>query len=312
MKLHRKTKIAVTATSVLLATLLILTALDMPFQEQRSHKELVNKPEVKLSQQKCSNWSSIGVKPGFKLLNNVWGSQGSEQCIKSFNDGSVGWNWTRNYSTSRNPNYPEILHGNKPWGNSTESELLPVRADNIWSMEINNLELSTSVNGTGKWNTAFELWVTSERPEGDVSQSITDEIIIFLESEGMDSATLEDEKAVYDGCNTYSYYQYSPSSTDHRYHQFRVQGDEIPRKVNLKPFLQYILEQEFTDGQRRNHWVTGFELGNEYWDDTYGTTHVNQLDYSVNDRHVSLREKLHIFETGFCRISDPWTGIPIK
>jgi len=89
--------------------------------------------------------------------------------------------------------------------------------------------------------------------------------------------TAVEKNAVNDGFNVYDYtatWQNNPS----RYHQFRITGAQrIPDKVNLQPFLAYVVKRY----NRPQIWLADIELGDEVNDGTQGHVLFKKLEYQV-------------------------------
>jgi len=238
-----------------------------------------------------SSGASIEQNDGkFILSNNDWGySCGLDSCYQAiilYTDGSYGWEWGRDRTDTTRPNYPEVICGTKPWGTKTEAAILPIRIRDLNSFEA-EMDIAYSVEGNN-WNLAFEFWLTEQKPEGnDVSSSITDEVMIWL---GWGSThggiSIVEDDAVMDLEENYDYAQYDPENEyrEWDYHQFRISGEQkIPSEIDFKLFVDYIKDR-YDRGDTL--WISGMELGNEYWDFTEGACTVKTLSYSVNGETV--------------------------
>ena len=88
---------------------------------------------------------------------------------------------------------------------------------------------------------------------------------------------------IVDGENTYDYAHHYPEGGgwNWNYHQFRISGEQrIPSEIDFKLFIDY-LQQKYSRISD-TLWVSGMELGNEYWDFTEGACTVKSLSYTVN------------------------------
>ncbi len=225
----------------------------------------------------------------FILSNNDWGysctSVGCDQAIILYKDGSYGWQWDRDSTGDNDPNYPEVLCGTKPWGSKTQATIFPIQIKDLNSCNA-GIDIDLKVSGNN-WNLAFEFWLTSEEPGlADVSGSITDEVMIWLRwGVAHDVITIEEEDAVVDGGRTYDYAQYYPAhGSGWDYHQFRISEEEtFPSTIDIKLFIDYLQDRY---GLSDSLWMTGMELGNEYWDHTEGKCTINNLSYLVNGETV--------------------------
>lgn len=286
--------------NLVLAAIVIFSIIAVVFLSPgaAAHIEL---PEI--IEQKAGNWDEIKVSDGFILINNMWSTvTDTEQKIILYEDGSYGWEWERGGSglsepNGEGPNYPEVLLGVKPWGTHDFTEgVLPLKLKDIESlvMEMDVVyEIFEDSEGAGNWNLSFEMWLTMDKPGTDVSGSITDEIMIWFDwQEGLwDWDDPVDAKAVDDG---YHLYEYNVSregwggqgyfDDSWHYSQFRIvdQGT-IPKKVDLKPFLDYIQKElDRTD----EVWLGALELGMEYEAGTAGMTRIVDLNYEINGQRL--------------------------
>ena len=222
----------------------------------------------------------------FILSNNDWGfSSSSDECDQAiilYSDDSYGWEWSRGSTGSDIPNYPEVICGTKPWGTKTKAAIFPVRIRDINSFEA-EMDIVYGVEGSN-WNLAFEFWLTEQKPEGNnVEGSITDEVMIWLGWGALhNTSSAEEDDALMDYESVYDYVQYEPESERREwdYHQFRISGEQkVPSEIDLKMFVDYIKDRY---NRSDTLWVSGMELGNEYWDNTEGACTVKSLSYTVN------------------------------
>ncbi|MEJ6951378.1 hypothetical protein [Natronospora cellulosivora (SeqCode)] len=244
------------------------------------------------------NWDEFLIDEHFVLINNMWSTtQNTEQIIFVTDDGRYGWEWERANTDSASPNYPEVLLGVKPWGaHDFTTDVLPIQLGEIDSLFM-EIDLDYNIfKEDGYWNLAFELWLTEDKPGDDVSDSITDEVMIWFDwKDGLwDWDPPVDPNAVDDGNYTYEYNVSESGWGDDdwigggwTYSQFRIlDKGTIPEVVDLKPFLDYIQEEL---GRGDDIWLGALELGMEYEDNTAGNTIINSLNYEING---------HRFESG--------------
>lgn len=244
-------------------------------------------PTPQIEEIDSSGGVSIELSEGdFELSNNDWGySCDLDSCYQAiilYTDDSYGWEWNRGTTGDNDPNYPEVICGTKPWGTQTEAEIFPVQIKDLNSFD-GEMDIGYSVEGDN-WNLALEFWLTEQKPGGnDVSGSITDEVMIWLGWGATHDGGVEEQDVITDGVNIYDYAQYSIFS-NWDYHQFRISGEQrIPSTIDLKLFVDYIKDRyNLSD----TLWVSGVELGNEYWDYTEGACTVKSLSYTVNGETV--------------------------
>ena len=225
----------------------------------------------------------------FILINNAWGYScnldSCDQAIILYTDDSYGWEWNRGSTGDNDPNYPEVLCGTKPWGDQTASGIFPIRIRDLNSCDA-EMDIVFGVDGNN-WNFAFDFWFTEQEPEGNnVASSITDEVMIWFGwGPTHNGISIVEEDAIIDGENTYDYSQYyAAHGGGWDYHQFRISGEQrIPSEIDLKLFVDYIQDRY---GKSDSLWISGMEVGNEYWDYTQGACTVSNLSYTVNGETV--------------------------
>jgi len=247
----------------------------------------ITPPAPQVEEKDTLNGASIELGEGdFELSNNAWGySCNLSECYQAiilYTDDSYGWEWNRGSTGDIDPNYPEVICGTKPWGTQTEVAIFPIQIKDINSCGA-EMDIVFGVEGDN-WNLAFEFWLTEQEPGGtDVSSSITDEVMIWLGWGPTHEGGVMTQDAVVDGENTYDYAQHYVFD-NWEYHQFKISGEQkVPPTINFKLFVDYIKERY---NRSDTLWVSGMELGNEYWDNTVGACTVKSLSYSVNGESV--------------------------
>lgn len=235
-------------------------------------------------EKRCQNFETLTVGNGvFDVINNQWSTTDVTQCIQLYDDDSYGWEWTRNSTGSTSPNYPQVLLGTKPWGSDTGSSLFPVRRRSVDQFEL-ELAVDQTIAGN-EWNLAEEWWLTSSEPSGDVSDSITHEVMLVLDW-GADHGhgDVIESNAVTDSYgNTIDYWANYQIGWD--FHIFRIASDTIPNVVDFTAIMEYMSAN--IDSVTPDLWMSGVEVGNEYWDDTSGTTVFQQFDVTLNEEQAT-------------------------
>ena len=121
----------------------------------------------------------------YALENNAWGSDGVSrfaQCVYATPAGDrLAWTW--DYPTEdvdRVKAYPEVIFGKKPFtpGPST-TRLLPRPVTQVPALAV---EFAARTEATGRWNAAFELWLTSDPAAPQAS--ITHEVMFWVAQAG--------------------------------------------------------------------------------------------------------------------------------
>jgi len=260
-------------------------------------------PNPEIVEEKTGNWERIEVAPGFLLTNNMWGIEKETDQVKQviflYSDNSYGWEWERG-KTGQKGNYPEVVFGVKPWGQREEYFLegsgLPLQLDEVDSltMEVDlDYKISHDTGENAWWNLAFEVWLTEEKPGGNVADSITDEIMIWFDWKDVPwdpkEEEWEDAEAVQDGPYEYAYClskdEWGEGEWQWHYHQFRIkEKGRIPEEVNIKSFIDYIRERHQRNGKL---WLGSLEFGMEYGDYTAGRVQIKKLEYVINGKRVA-------------------------
>jgi hypothetical protein len=225
-----------------------------------------------------------------RLLTNEWTDPEADTCIFLDQLGQFGWHWTRGATGSGDnptyPNYPEAEFGINPWNtdsiDTSTTDLLPLQLKDFTSASM-TLEVFTDVgaNNSG-WNLAFELWLSDADPTlGPTSPK--GEIMVFLSNEpNYYPSSPETPQVLNDGEHEYDLYVSSDNwGTWGYYRQYRLgtHDGKFNGKLNIYAFLQHYLQSEGWDG---NLWVTRFEIGNEVFQNSGGTTTFKNLSFEVN------------------------------
>lgn len=240
-----------------------------------------------VAREDCEDWAEFEVGGGdFRLVNNIWGTENAPQdvdsCIREYEDGHYGWEWDRGSTDAGDPNYPEVILGTKPWGTDTGVEMFPVQFGDVQEMDVS---LDVDLETTGEnYNLALEWWHTEQQPGENVGDSITHEIMVVLEwGDEHGHGNMNEANAFTDSYgNSIDYW--TDYDWDWRYHLFRVSANETPSNLDLASVVEY-LDSEVTDDVQPlgdDLWVTGIEIGTEYWDNTSGELTFAQFDASVN------------------------------
>ncbi|GAB3019666.1 carbohydrate-binding protein [Natronobiforma cellulositropha] len=245
----------------------------------------------------CESFGELSLEGGeFVVINNDWSAgvdEGVEMCSYVYDDGSYGWEWDRRNvaNDSAYPNYPQVLLGTKPWGDTTSTSLFPIQRGDVDEMTV-TFDVDNNPSG-GEWNLALEWWLTGDRPGADVSSSITHEIMLVLEwSDDHNHGAPIDSNAFTDAYgNTVDYWaNYAPHGNEAwSFHIFRVAANAVPDAVDLTAIVDY-LDTHVTDSHEpltSDLWISGIEIGNEYWPNTAGETRIHEFTATVNGQTAS-------------------------
>lgn len=225
-----------------------------------------------------------------RLLTNEWTDPEADTCIFLDQQGQFGWTWTRGATgmgeNPNYPNYPEAEFGINPWNASgldtSSTDVLPLQLKDFTSASM-TLDVFTDVGGNNSgWNLAFEMWLSDTDPTlGPANPK--GEIMVFLSNEpNYYPASPETGEVLNDGERDYKLYVSSDSwGTWGYYRQYRLDTHDgkFNGKLNIHAFLKHYLENEGWDG---NLWVTRFEIGNEVYQNSGGTTTFENLSFEVN------------------------------
>ena len=199
----------------------------------------------------------------YLLSNNTWGKgdlTGYSQSIGT--SGEPGncrfrwsWDWPRSSLTSVRA-YPEIIFGWKPWSPASTTLSLPIQLSAIQSIDV---QLQFNAQAVGRYNSAFDLWLTSTNPPTD--KTITREIMIWVgEAEmapaGTKVASLEVAGVPY---NLYKI------QWDWTYLAFTQETSEPPAVIPVSDFLRYLVDNQHVQA---DEYLASIEFGNEI---VYGT-----------------------------------------
>jgi len=211
----------------------------------------------------------------FLLENNVWGgpSEPHMQTIGVY-AGTLRWSWSRLSPSSNKPYYPEVIYGKKPGRTSSTTSNLPAYLGDLSTIEVS---LDASTRAEGKYNLAFDLWITGEVPSRESwvrKEDITHEVMIWLLwTPGLEARNIHG--TVDDGYNTYHHRTHASGDWLWRFHQFTIAKQGIPSRINMTAFFEHLTN----DGEDLKVLIS-IELGNEVWYGT-GATTVNRMDVRI-------------------------------
>ena len=237
----------------------------------------------------CASFGEItvGDNDDFLLINNDWGASvedhNYEMCSWLADDGSYGYEWSTRPDLGEEepePNYPQVLLGTKPWGTDTGVESFPIQRGDVDELVL-DIDADVDASG-GEWNLAEEWWLM-EQPVSQETETHTHEIMLVLDWSDAHSHGGVQEPAVRTDRfgNTIDYWQYydGGGGTSAGFHIFRVSGGMTTGKVDLKEIIDFLSQRR---GVRDDLWLSGIEVGNEYWPNVRGDVTYNKLDVTVN------------------------------
>lgn len=230
-------------------------------------------------QEKCdTNYGKIEVADAFTLMDNQWGMSNAPQCIWLNDDDSYGYDFDAS-NHDGGINYPEVFIGTRPWGDDTGVPEFPVKRKNVDEL-VMDVEADVSISG-GEWDLAEEWWLMEE-PPGQQTETHQYEIMLLLDwGGGHDHGTVQDQNAWTDqfGNTVDLWTVYNSGGTDATFYIFRVQGGHNGGKIDMKEIVDYLSANEGISGEL---YLSGIELGNEYWGGAAGETTYRTFDVTVN------------------------------
>jgi hypothetical protein len=253
------------------------------------------------------------------LLTNRWDDPNATESLFLNSSGSFGWTWNRGATgptgaANDYPNYPELEFGVNPWGetelgdltNVSTTDLLPMQVSNIHSASM-TVDIDANIMNAGNgWNLAFEMWLSPADPTKGATNPEY-EIMVFLgnhanyypltpgaPANGMMPACMPAVSGatcgmqVQSGGNSYTLYSMSSNWSGppaYNYLQFRDSGNSpgtnnatnvtFNGKLDIHAFLSAV-------NPPGNLYVTRFELGNETYQNSQGTTTISSVSFEVN------------------------------
>jgi hypothetical protein len=235
--------------------------------------------------EQCEHLDEIAVGPYF-LQNNKWGSPKSGsyvQCIRRSAPAPfpVSWRWSSSGELSDSvQGYPFLGFGQDPWRPSSTVVGFPHTLGSIRNLSVSHTVRSQA---TGKYNLAFDIWITREPGVTTPPESnITRELMIWLEySENpLPPGWLVAEVTL--GGEAYDFYRApnEPTASYVRdYLAFLKKAPGISGTTPIHEFVEYLLARGYALPEEH---LRNVFLGNEVWDGT-GTTVVDDYAFELSD-----------------------------
>lgn len=234
--------------------------------------------------------SRIGIiKSGdYQFYNNQWGKEhasGSDLFQKIIlNDKSVpincswSWNWGGPYEEYWHVKaYPEVNYGYSPWGHLiTLDDKLPNKIQDINKFTANYKAKFTNL--TGRYNLAFEVWMTENNPPQP--SNITTEIMIWVDCERTwefwgDNVT----EVLIDGKEYFLNIAHADfhDKYEWKYIALRMKESQLEGEIDFLPILNYLLDKGHIS---KDDYVCNLELGTEIGSGT-GTLELSNYYVSI-------------------------------
>ena len=202
---------------------------------------------------------------GYIVENNVWNKgdrSDYSQCVflepEALGAVRAGWAWKWNNPTNDVVAYPDIIFGKNPWFETSTTTTLPARIREAGDVEI---LLDVEHTGTGKRNLAFQVWLTKE--SAATPKSVTREVMIWLENNGLRPAGTKIADLSLDGKALELWenpHHGDPNGLEWNYFAFVYRTPLLQGRVPLSKMLQYLIE---TGHVSPDEYLAGINLGNE-------------------------------------------------
>jgi FlaG/FlaF family flagellin (archaellin) len=230
--------------------------------------------------EKCGDWELIshGEGDSFRIFNNKWGLPNAKQCIWQNNDSSYGYTFNSD-SNENGLNYPEVFIGTRPWGEDTGVAEFPIRRRNVDEFTI-DVEVNQSINGK-EWDLAEEWWLmeNTSRENGTYQY----EVMLLLDwGPEHDHGSVKEKAAWTDKygntVDLWAVYQ-GGGGTNAPFYIFRIQDGHDGGKIDMTKIMEYMSNNTNATGDL---WLSGVEVGNEYWNGTKANITYNEFDVTIN------------------------------
>ncbi len=213
----------------------------------------------------CADYERINV-GDYILHNNVW-NKGNRtdytQCVFAQSvtpPTTMGWRWEWPGAAGEIQAYPEVMFGDSPWDAEPPTGGLPLPVSDRDLL----VTYTASISATGKWNVAFDMWLTSDPAPAE--QNITDEVMIWVDASDLMPGPLVYDIVAFDGI-TYTVHvapghrdASGGSSATWSYIAFKTRAPLLSGTLNMGHFLGYLLEQHIIEKDR---YIASLEFGTE-------------------------------------------------
>jgi chitodextrinase len=221
---------------------------------------------------------SLDINENFRLLDNQWGNPAAEQCVWTNEDGSYGWDFDASNTTS-GINYPEVFIGTRPWGSDLSVPEFPIQRRDL-SEFVLDIDAEYEISG-GEWDWTQEWWLMEEPPSVQ-TKTYQYEVMLLLDWGGghdHGSPVATDLWTDRFGNTIDLWALYDSGGTSATFYIFRVQGGHDGGKVDVKRISDWLTNHE---GVSEDLWISGSELGNEYWPGAAGQNTLKKFTVTIN------------------------------
>ncbi len=220
---------------------------------------------VPYSHSTCADYARINI-GNYTLHNNVWNKRDRTdytQCIFTQNTTlptTMGWRWNWPGTRGEIQAYPEVMFGDSPWDTEPPTGGFPLPVSNRDLL----VTYTATISATGKWNVAFDLWLTDA--PAPAAANITDEIMIWVDANDLMPGPQVYDIVAFDGI-TYTVHiapghgdASGGSSATWTYIAFKTRRPLLSATLNMGHFLGYLLEKQVIGKER---YLASLEFGTE-------------------------------------------------
>ena len=223
----------------------------------------------------------------YVVLDNTWGKAAYNYILETNDSQSIfrekdkkglwnfGWKWEWPFYKGHVKAYPEVIFGYKPWYPHPTTPLLPVKVKNL-----NEIAASydVEIRATGKYNLAFDLWITKSSPPSP--GSVSREIMIWVNNLNWDAMDDNADKIKSIGKvkiegEDYNFYT---ANFGWSYLAFIKTDKNLKGNIKLEKFIKYLVQNGYMSD---DEYLASIEFGNEIIEGK-GETLVKS--YSINMR----------------------------
>lgn len=231
-------------------------------------------------QEQCGAYDRFTVGDDFELINNPWGATREglawDQCV--WTDDTTYGATIGQRDPGTYPNYPEALLGTKPWGDDTGVAEFPIQRRDVEELTV-TFDVDQALSGED-YNLALEWWLTAEQPP-NVNLPPEYEIMLVLDAGEEFGHGLYEAGAWTDQFgNTIDWWEKNlTGGTSADFHQFAISGGADAGRVDLARLIAEVSDRLGVGGDM---WLSGVELGTEYYSGVTGDVTYNQFDVTIN------------------------------
>lgn len=214
----------------------------------------------------------------YTVANNMWGkadagmapySQHLDVYDASQYNVTAEWTWAWPAGTGRIKAYPSVIYGKDPWREGSTATTLPVQLSKMGDYAA-SYDAEVTASPESRFNTAFDLWITSDALS--TSQSVTAEVMIWINHQNMSAGPFSGRVTM----DAQEYYFGAPNSDrGWMYTAFQKVNQESVGSISITRFLDFLIQKGHIAS---TDYLSDIEFGTEIQSGS-GTMHLNR--YSV-------------------------------